>query len=171
MLALNLFNRNPEAPRVTLRERMRRTAAKVRTRFSRKPSGAADPSRRAVMVGTLSAVAAAPFSAVADFTADGELLRLCREHDVFFARAMDLNAGRISDPDEIDGICEDSAHLEFAVQDIPAQTWAGVIEKARIAAEYADRCQERSLENIMPSQIEDILRLGNAAAKRHQRFH
>ena len=42
--------------------------------------------------------------------------------------------------------------------------------KARIAAEYTDRCsQGRILEDILPSLIEDILRVANVTPKRTTR--
>jgi hypothetical protein len=72
----------------------------------------------------------------------------------------------------VDVVCDAYTDLEFSIQDIPAQTWAGVIEKARIAAEYAVPCQQgRVLDDILPSLIEDILRLGNATSKADTKWH
>jgi hypothetical protein len=78
---------------------------------------------------------------LANESPDAELLRLGQEHDAAFARIIAVN----TQPDEYDeenvsAICGAQADLEFAIQDIPAQTWAGVVVKARIAAEYTDRC-------------------------------
>jgi hypothetical protein len=108
---------------------------------------------------------------LANESPDAELLRLGQEHDVAFARILDVNR-QPDDYDDADvsAICGAQADLEFAIQDMPAQTWEGVIVKARIAAEYTDRCsQGRILDDILPSLIKDILRVANVTPKRTTR--
>jgi hypothetical protein len=99
---------------------------------------------------------------------DAELLRLEREHDALYTR-IDKHNRRLVELDEAgfeadhDACCD----VEFAMQDIPAQTWAGVIAKARIAVEYAERHEHRVLDDMIPSLIEDILRISNVTGKRY----
>jgi hypothetical protein len=129
-------------------------------------------SRRSILSAASTALAGATLTAVslpalAQTNPDAELLRLDREHDVAYARALalDVRTDNLTQ-DEADKICDASAHLEFAIQDIPAQTWAGVAVKARIATEYVERCcREGALDDILPSLIDDILRLANVTPK------
>ncbi len=118
----------------------------------------------AALAGT---AAAGTLPAIAEANPDAELLRLDREHDVAYARALalDVRTDNLTQ-EEADQICDASANLEFAIQDIPAQTWAGVAVKARIATEYVERCcRESALDDILPSLIDDILRLANVTPK------
>jgi hypothetical protein len=119
----------------------------------------------ALLAGTAAVV---PLPALAEENPDAELLRLGQEHDIAFARIVDVNRQpEVYDDDDVSTLCRASSRLEFAIQDIPAQTWAGVVVKARIAAEYTDRCSMgRILDDMLPSLIEDILRVANVTAKR-----
>ncbi len=114
------------------------------------------------------ATAAVPLAALADVNSDAELLRLDRAHDVAFARAAALDTS--TDPlgnDEVNEICEAHTDLEFTIQDIPAQTWAGVVVKARIAAKYVEQWRGMDvMDAILPSLIDNILRIANVTAKR-----
>ena len=171
MPGLNLFKRDTSKPRVTIRERFRNVAARVMPRSRKaRAGGGADTTRRAMVVGSLASVAILPSSVLAaDAGGDAELLNLARKHDAAFARAcaLDEPESPLFDSETLDEICEAYTDLEFAIQDIPAQTWAGVVEKARIAAEYAyDQAGMRTLDNIVPSLIDDILRLAGTSAKR-----
>ena len=129
-------------------------------------------SRRSILSAASAALAGATLTvvslpALAQTNPDAELLRLDREHDVAYPRALalDVRTDNLTQ-EEADQICDASVNLEFAIQDIPAQTWAGVAVKARIATEYVGRCsREGAVDNILPSLIDDILRLANVAPK------
>jgi hypothetical protein len=55
--------------------------------------------------------------------------------------------------------------LEFAIQEIPAQTLAGLAVKATIATEYVDKpTGHRLLDDIVHSLVQDVLRFGTAQA-------
>ena len=131
----------------------------------------------ATLAGTT--VAAAPFAlatastpdpllTLANTNADAELLRLDLEHDAAFKRACTLVD---PDNDELNEACAAYVDIEFAIQRIPAETWAGVAVKARIAANYFRKYPEgRVLDDIGPSLIEDILRLANVTAKTNETY-
>ncbi|EIM26685.1 hypothetical protein [Microvirga lotononidis] len=164
MPALNLFKRNSDKPRLSIRERFHNAAARMmlRSRGSR-AGGGIDTSRRAMVAGSLASVVVAPIGAMAAPEADTELLRLAREHDVAYGLAVSGNL----EGEAFDECMDLYTDLEFAIQDIPAQTWAGLVEKARVASEYAyDQADVRVLDNIIPSLIDDILRLAGASSKR-----
>ena len=106
--------------------------------------------------------------ALADESPDAELLRLDREHDAAFKRACTLVD---PDNDELNEACAAYRDLAFAIQRIPAETWAGVAVKARIAANYFRKFPEgQVLDDIGPSLIEDILRLANVTAKTDETY-
>jgi hypothetical protein len=106
--------------------------------------------------------------ALADESPDAELLRLDREHDAAFKRACTLVD---PDNDELTEACTAYTDIEFAIQRIPAETWAGVAVKARIAANYFRKFPEgQVLDDIGPSLIEDILRLANVTAKTDETY-
>ncbi|UVF22842.1 hypothetical protein HPT29_028490 (plasmid) [Microvirga terrae] len=72
MAGLNIFKRDTNKPRLSIRERFRNAAARVmpRSRKSR-AGGGADVSRRAVMAGSLATAAVLPFPAAAS---DGDAI-------------------------------------------------------------------------------------------------
>ncbi len=128
-------------------------------------------SRRTLLAISAAAAAGTATGAAASLAPvnpDAELLRLEREHDALYTR-IDKHNRRLVELDEEsfeadhDACCD----VEFAMQDIPAQTWAGVIAKARIAVEYAERHEHRVLDDMIPSLIEDILRVANVTGKRY----
>ncbi len=128
-------------------------------------------SRRTLLAISAAAAAGTATGAAASLAPvnpDAELLRLEREHDALYTR-IDKHNRRLVELDEAgfeadhDACCD----VEFAMQDIPAQTWAGVIAKARIAVEYAERHEHRVLDDMIPSLIEDILRVANVTGKRY----
>ncbi len=129
-------------------------------------------SRRALLAISAAAAAgtatAGALPALAEVNPDAQLLRLGREHDGAYARVTAANRQPENyDEDDFEALCEAYTDLEFKIQNIPAQTWAGVVVKARIAAEYAERCSEgRILDDILPSLVEDILRIANVPGKR-----
>jgi hypothetical protein len=109
-----------------------------------------------------------PLPTLAEENPDAELLRLDLEHDAAFKRACTL-----VDPDnnELNEACAAYTDIEFAIQRIPAQTWAGVAVKARIATNYFRKYPEgRVLDDIGPSLIEDILKLANVTAKTDETY-
>ncbi len=123
----------------------------------------------AASVGALARPAAAmPLPVPAVVSPDAELLRLGREHDVLYERIDAHNRHVVSLDDEgFDTLCDASTDVEFAIQDVPAETWEGVVVKARIAIEYVQRHEERLLDNMLPSLIEDILRIAHVSGKRY----
>ncbi len=129
-------------------------------------------SRRSLLAISAAAAAgttiAASLPALAQPSPDAELLRLGREHDGAYARVTAANMQPENyDEDDFEALCEAYTDLEFEIQNIPAQTWAGVVVKARIAAEYAERCSLGPvLDDILPSLVEDILRIANVTSKR-----
>ncbi|MBQ0820707.1 hypothetical protein KBI52_10870 [Microvirga sp. HBU67558] len=169
MPTLNLFKRNSDKPRLSIRERFRNAAARVMPRSRGSRAGGVDASRRAVVMGSLASAALAPTAVLAaDASKDAELLRLAREHDVAYSLAI---SGTLRDA-AFDECCDTYTGLEFAIQDIPAQTWEGIVQKARIASEYAyDQAGLRVLDNIIPSLIEDICRLGGVTRKHDPELH
>lgn len=180
MPALNLFNRSSDKPRLSIRERFRNAAARVMPRSRKSRAGSVDTSRRAVVAGCIASIAVAPIGALAAPGADAELLRLGRAHDATFERVSDLNrrvatsgAADLPNDDELDEICAASTDLEFAIHRIPAKTWAGVVVKARIAAEYVPPAKpgEPLLDDILANLIDDILRIAGAEPKRHTSLH
>ncbi len=130
-------------------------------------------SRRSLLAISAAAAAgttvAASLPALAQPNPDAELLRLDREHDVAFARALAYGASTDRwDDKEFNEICGAYTALEFAIHHTPAQTLAGLAVKARIAAEYAAPAnpEEPLLDDIFDSLILDILRLTNVRPKR-----
>jgi hypothetical protein len=93
------------------------------------------------------------------------LIRLGHERDVAFAHANP--SGQVLDDSELSDRCDILNELEYAIQDTPAQTLAGLAVKARIAREYIPpKCPDgRILDDIVPILIEDILRLAKISAK------
>ncbi len=105
---------------------------------------------------------------LANESPDAELLRLDREHDAAFKRACTLVD---PDNDELTEACTAYTDIEFAIQRIPAETWAGVAVKARIAANFFRKFPgDQVLDDIGPSLIEDILRLANVTAKTDETY-
>jgi hypothetical protein len=103
---------------------------------------------------------------------DAELIRLGRERNIAHVRANTCNADG-TDADDFEDLCADCRDLEFAIQDIPAQTIAGLAVKARIAAEYAIPVDpdQPLLDDMINSLIEDILRSANVSAKSATTLH
>ena len=169
MAALNLFKRNTDKPRLTIRERFRNAAARMMPRSRGSRPGGVDTSRRALMAGAAASATVAPIAVLAaNAGADAELLRLAREHDAAYEL---VNNGSL-EGEAFNECCDLYSDLEFAIQDIPAQTWEGIVEKARIASEYAyEQSHLRVLDNIVPSLVDDILRLASASSKRPKSFH
>ena len=129
-------------------------------------------SRRALLAISAAAAAGTATGAAASLAPvnpDAELLRLEREHDALYTRLDKHNRRLVElDDNEFEADHDACCDVEFAMQDIPAQTWAGVIAKARIAVEYADsHLGGRVLDDMIPSLIEDILRIANVTGKRH----
>ncbi len=75
--------------------------------------------------------------------------------------------------DESEEICEAYTELEFAIDQIPAETWASVVAKARVAAEYAPPVNLECplLDDMLTSLLADILRIAGEEPKRHTSFH
>ena len=128
-------------------------------------------SRRALLAISAAAAAGTATGAAASLAPvnpDAELLRLEREHDALYTRIDAYNRRLVEDEEAFEADHDACCDVEFAMQDIPAQTWAGVIAKARIAVEYADsHLGGRVLDDMIPSLIEDILRIANVTGKRH----
>ncbi len=126
-------------------------------------------SRRTLLAISAAAAAGTATGAAASLAPvnpDAELLRLEREHDALYTRIDKHNRRLVEEDEEAferdhDACCD----IEFAMQDFPAHTWAGVIAKARIAVEYAERHEHRVLDDMIPSLIEDILRVANVTGK------
>jgi hypothetical protein len=127
-------------------------------------------SRRALLAISAAAAAGTATGAAASLAPvnpDAELLRLEREHDALYTRIDAYNRRLVEDEEAFEADHDACCDVEFAMQDIPAQTWAGVIAKARIAVEYAQRHEHRVLDDMIPSLIEDILRIANVTGKRY----
>jgi hypothetical protein len=80
---------------------------------------------------------------------DARLLALFREWQA--AKSRD---------DESDAATKAATALEFAIQEIPAQTLAGLAVKATIATEYVDEPVERRLlDDIVFNVLRDVIPL------------
>lgn len=93
---------------------------------------------------------------------DADLIRLGRAYDAAFRAARNP---RLND-DEARAAARKLARIEFEIQDTPAASLSGLIVKARVAKKggyCAPFREERALEGILPSLIDDILRLRAAA--------
>ncbi len=108
--------------------------------------------------------AAGTLPALAQPNLDAELLRLDREHDAAYARALRGSEGLTEEVD--DEVCETVIDVEHAIRHIPAQALAGLAVKARVASVYFDPdCGDPLMMGIFTSLVEDILRMANATAK------
>jgi len=176
MPGLYLLKRDTNKPRLSIRERFHNAAARIMPRSKKsRTGGGTNASRRALVAGSLASVAIAPVVTLASPGADAELLRLGQQHDEAFKRTHDLNR-RVATPsadlpsdDETDEICTALTAIELAIHQIPAETWAGVVVKARIAAGYVTPASPSTplLDDIVSNLIDDILRIAGAEPKRH----
>lgn len=170
MAVFNLFRRDPAKPRLSMRERLHNTAARILPRMSRahrKGGGGTDAARRAVVTGTLAvaAVGAVPAIAAAP-SKDVELIRIGHLRDAEFAIATAGDGEGKSDA-EFSAACEKYCEIEFRIHDIPAHTIEGLAVKARLALEYATPKDpdQPTLDDIIVSLLEDILRLAGRGTK------
>jgi hypothetical protein len=127
-------------------------------------------SRRSLLAISAAAAAGTATKAAASLAPvnpDADLLRLEREHDALYTRIDKHNRRLVElDDDEFEAEHDTICDVEFAMQDIPAQTWAGVVAKARIAVEYAEQFRgTRTLDAMLPSLIDDIMRIANTTGK------
>jgi hypothetical protein len=126
-------------------------------------------SRRTILAAASAALAGTPLTAtsrpsLAHGGPDAELLRLDREHDAAYARALRGSEGQAEEV--YDEICETMSDVEFAIHRIPAQALAGLAVKARLASVYFEPdCGDALMMGIFTSLVEDILRMANATAK------
>ena len=126
-------------------------------------------SRRSIPAAASAALAGTALTAVslpslANESPDAELLRLDREHDAAYARALRGSEGLTEEG--YDEICETMSDVEFAIHRIPAQALAGLAVKARLASVYFEPdCDDPLMMGIFTSLVEDILRMANATAK------
>jgi hypothetical protein len=108
--------------------------------------------------------AAASLPALAQANSDAELLRLDREHDAAYARALRGSEGLTEEG--YNEVCEAMCDVEHAIHRIPAQALAGLAVKARVASVYFDPdCGDPLMMGIVTSLVEDILRMADATAK------
>jgi hypothetical protein len=108
--------------------------------------------------------AAASLPALAQANSDAELLRLDREHDSAYARALRGSEGLTEEG--YNEVCEAMCDVEHAIHRIPAQALAGLAVKARVASVYFDPdCGDPLMMGIVTSLVEDILRMADATAK------
>src|SRR5689334_6009979 len=87
MPGLNLFKRQSDKPRVSIRERFRNAAARILPRARKARAGGTDPARRAIVTGSLASVAMASLPAAAAANTDAPLLDTIAK----FEAAMEQN--------------------------------------------------------------------------------
>jgi hypothetical protein len=88
---------------------------------------------------------------------DARLLELFREWQAAKSREDE------ADEATADIATKAASALEFAIQEVPAQTIMGLAVKARVASQYVDEPEgRRLLDDIVHSLVQDALRLGAA---------